>query len=105
MSVSSVKDVKLAEQLPGFEEGDVIEIKSVEVVQTAVQGFRGVRVSGTDQNGTEKAEMLWLRPVVGSRSKLGAFIAALGNDIDKWVGKKVKIITWRHRNREITVVG
>ena len=48
--------------------------------------------------------MLWLRPVVGSRSKLGAFIAALGNDIDKWVGKKVKIITWRHRNREIKVV-
>ena len=104
MSVRDVSEVKLAEQLPGFEEGDIITIKSVEIVQTAVQGFRGVRVSGTDQNGTEKAEMLWLRPVVGSRSKLGAFIAALGNDTDKWVGKKVKIITWRHRNREVKVV-
>jgi len=96
--------VKIAEQLPGFEEGDVITIKEVEILTTAVQGFKGIRVSGTDAAGIEKAEMLWIRPVVGSKSKLGSFIAELGDDTDNWVGKKIKIKRWRSRWREIEVL-
>jgi hypothetical protein len=57
-----------------------------------------------DKNKREYATMLWFRDTVGPRSKLGAFIVVLGTDISKWVGKKIKIVSWTDRNREIMVV-
>ena len=97
-------DVEFVETLPEPEEGKEYVIKSAELVTTAVRGFKGVRVIMEDDEGNECATMLWLRERVGSTSKLGAFIAALGRDTDSWGGKRIRIVRWRHRSREIEVV-
>ena len=99
-------NVEFRETLPPFEEGDTLEIVSAEIVTTMIRGFRGVRVIAKDlKTGQFKAEMLWLRDVVGDYSKLGAFIKALGKNTDNWIGKKIKIVRWQPKNRKIQVIG
>lgn len=98
-------NVEFRETLPGFEEGDIIEITKVEITQTMVRGFRGVRVEGIEVSSKQKkAEMLWIREVIGENSKLGAFIKVLGDDTDNWVGKKIEILEWKPRRRTIRLV-
>lgn len=94
--------------------GHKYKITKVELVTTAVRGFKGLRVTATDiDSGQECAEMLWLREVAGSQSKLGSFINAFSEffgDLEKakvasnWVGHVVHIITWAPRNRSVKVV-
>jgi len=101
---SSKIPVKLAQRLPTIEEGGIYEITKAEMVTTIVRGFKGVRVTLKDEKGNEYAEMLWIREVVGPRSKLGAFIEALGDELTKWVGKKIFISRWRSGDRYIEVL-
>jgi len=81
--------------------GEAYEIISVEEVTTQVRNLKGLRVTLRDSKGKENAEMLWLRDVVGRNSKLGAFIALLGDNTDRWVGKKIIFVSWMPRQREL----
>ena len=96
--------VDFVQALPEPEEGKEYKIVSAELVTTAVQGFKGVRVILEDDEGNQYATMLWLRERVGSTSKLGAFIAVLGRNTDDWIGKRIRIVRWRHRSRQVEVV-
>jgi len=96
--------IEIAKPLPPFSAGQVLTIKKVEYVKTALRGFEGIRVTAVDDDGNEYAEMLWLREVVGPTSKLGTFIVKLGNKPAKWVGKRIRIVSWTQRNRQIEVV-
>lgn len=97
-------ETEVVKPLPSFSEGLVGTIVKAEKVITAVRGFRGVRVTVKGEDGNEYAEMLWMRETVGSKSKIGAFINALGRDLSKWAGKKIRIVAWRPRDREVVVV-
>ena len=81
------------------------EIVNVEEVVTAVRGLHGLRVTLKELKTNQTfATMLWLRETVGEHSKLGAFVKALGDDTDKWIGKKIRIVSWKPRQREIELV-
>jgi len=94
------------------EPGKVYEIKDVEKVTTDIRGFRGFRLILTEvKTGKERVTMLWERPVVGKKSKLGAFYSAFrseyGNDYtntDLWKGHRFEVISWIERNREIKLL-
>ncbi len=100
----SLEDVKLAEQLPPFSEGLTITITRAERIKTLQRGFDGVRVVGKDENGVEYGEVLWVRPTIGAKSKLGAFVTELGKNLNEWVGKTITITRWRQKDREIQVI-
>jgi hypothetical protein len=95
---------KLAVSRPSFEVGGVYTITQVEQVKTALRGFEGLRVTAVDEDGEEHAEMLWLRETVGNTSKLGAFVSVLGDDTDNWIGKRIRIVSWTPKNRQIALV-
>ena len=98
-------DVEIAEQLPEPLEGHTYQIKETELFTSQVRGYKGLRVAMTDLEGdTEVVAALWTRDIAGEKSKLGAFIVALGNDTDTWNGKKIKILKWRSGDRQIEVV-
>jgi hypothetical protein len=95
---------KTASALPPFEAGNVYTIKSAEQVKTQLRGLDGIRVVGELEDGTSHAEMLWLREVVGKNSKLGSFLEVLGDETEKWVGKRIHIVSWSPKNRLIKLV-
>jgi hypothetical protein len=86
------------------EVGQTYTIKAAEIVRTDVQGYHGVRVVLEDKKNNSHVLMLWIRQFVGEKSKLGAFQKALGNNTDNWIGKKIKIVKWIPRQREIEVL-
>jgi hypothetical protein len=95
-------DAELVKRLPEPEEGKVYRIESVEYVETPLQGLKGWRVTLRDvSTGTMHATMLWKRERVGSKSKLGCFIAVLGNQTDNWTGKTVRFVSWKPKDRKI----
>jgi len=82
------------------------EIKNVESFTSELRGFEGIRVTLNDGSDLFWAVALWMgRQIVGRKSKLGAFILALGNDPDKWVGQKIQFKKWEPRDRVIEKVG
>jgi hypothetical protein len=99
-------------------EGQTYIVTAVEEIKTAVQTFAGLRVSlepekrkKDDEN--DYATMLWSRDVAGIRSKLGAFISAFleffddeekAMETDNWKGHKVRIVSWKSKDREIQVL-
>lgn len=93
--------------LPG-EEALILDkeysIVSVEEFVSDVQQFYGWRVTLDGGSDNLLAFALWVRDIVGRKSKLGAFIAALGNDPDEWAGHIIKITRWVERDRAIEVV-
>jgi hypothetical protein len=94
---------KLVEPLPPFSEGLTGTITNAEKVTTRVRGLRGVRVTIKGDDGREYAEMLWLREQFGRGSKLGAFVTALGANLKEWIGKRIRIVSWKPRDRRIEV--
>lgn len=98
------------------EEGKTYKIEKIEVVKTQVRGYDGIRVimSSIDPKDDKKyTTMLWLRDVASPQSKLGAFIKAftifyndedMAKNTDNWIGKKIRIVTWQQKNRQIVVV-
>jgi len=98
-------------------------ITKVEEVKTAVQAFNALRVSlepvdtkekgRLEEEGKEVAAMLWMREVAGVKSKLGSFLDAftqfLGDedsamDTDNWLKHEIRIISWKPKAREVTVI-
>jgi hypothetical protein len=128
--------VKLTNTLGDFsepEEKEVYQILSVE--SQARKGFNGISVVFNPTKPTpETAKIsyratLWVgkSEIIGTRSKLGAFIHAFNEyfqtqddksgvqlsekdvleyaqDTDKWVGHTVKIVSWKEKRREIEVL-
>ena len=97
-------NVEIAEQLPEPIEGKTYTITETELFTSQVRGYKGLRVSMTAEDGTQVVAALWTRDIAGEKSKLGAFITALGNDTDNWIGKKVRVVTWRPGDRKIEVI-
>jgi len=94
-----------------------------EEVKTSVQGFSGIRVNLDPVDAKEKkrleeehkevAAMLWMREVAGTKSKLGAFLDAFTQhfgdedealNTENWIGKKIRIVSWKPRAREVAVL-
>jgi hypothetical protein len=99
-------DAELVKRLPEPEEGKVYRVESVEYVETPLQGFKGWRVTLREvSTGSLHASMLWKRERVGSTSKLGCVVAVLGKKIDDWIGKTVRFVSWKSRNRRVELVG
>lgn len=99
-------DVELIKPLPEPSEGETYVIEKVERVdQTPLRGLQGWRV--TLRNVKDEglcATMLWRKEQVGPRSKLGAFLMVLGKDIDTWIGKVVRLASWKPRERKVVIV-
>jgi hypothetical protein len=96
--------VGIVKPLPPFFEGLVGTIIRAEKVKTQRMGYEGIRVVVQDEKGNQYGEMLWIREQVGTRTKLGAFIITLGNDIRKWLMKKIRVISWKPKDRAIEVL-
>jgi len=99
-----VLDTQTTDEIPSPTEGGIYSVMKAEIFSSAVQGFKGVRVELKDHKGNVFVETLWIRPIIGPKSKLGSFIKAMGKEESKWVGKKIRLIKWAARNREIEVV-
>jgi len=108
-------EANITKPMPNFHEGLSGTISKAEVIKTQLRGYDGVRVVLSNTNceecgrtqgleTNEHADMLWLRDNVGQKSKLGAFIIALGDDTDTWVGKRIVIKTWQSKVRAIQVL-
>lgn len=93
----------LATNKPFFA-GLVGEIIAAEEIKTAVQGYNGIRCKIKSDEGEEYAEMLWIRGEIGIKSKLGAFMTTLGSDTDLWLHKKVRILKWEAKDRDLEEV-
>lgn len=98
-------------------EGETYKITAAEDTKTAVQGFKAVRVSlesiKPEEKEKEFATMLWAREVAGISSKMGSFLHAFGEylgdedmalDTDNWIGKTIRIVSWKEKKREIRVL-
>ncbi len=97
--------VEIAETLPEPIPKQRYTIEKAEIIQTSVRGYKGVRVTLKDEKGNHYATMLWLRDRVGTSSKLGAFITALGTKVSQWKGKQIEILEWTERRRAVKLVG
>lgn len=87
-------------------EGKTYTITSVKETEATLQGGQksaGIRVDMKAKDGEECGTMLWMREVASEKSKLGSFMAALGDNTDTWVGKAVTFISWRERNRQLAL--
>jgi len=94
---------KLAESKPFFP-GLVGEITAAEELKTAVSGYNGVRCRIKADDGTEYSEMLWVRGEIGIKSKLGSFMSVFGSDTDLWLHKRVRILRWADKDRDVEEV-
>jgi hypothetical protein len=91
-------------------------IETVESLTTAVQSFKGLRVSMKSTNKKDDgkyATMLWQREITAATSKIGAFMKAFGafyndeaqaQETDNWIGHEIKIVSWKMKNREISII-
>ena len=96
-------NAKFVENKPFFP-GLVGEIVAAEEVKTAVSGYNGVRCRIKGDNEIEYGEMLWIRAEVGTKSKLGAFMSVFGSDTDLWLKKRVRILRWADKDRDVEEV-
>ena len=97
--------VEIAESLPEPIEGHIYKITETELFTSQVRSYKGLRVAMTDEaGGAQVVAALWMREIAGEKSKLGAFVSVLGDESDSWVGKKIKVVTWRPSNRKIEVL-
>jgi len=88
----------------GFFEGLVGVITNVEIRPFPALGTNAVVVEITDDEGKKYSEPLWVREVVGARSKLGSFVRVLGRNPRLWIGKRVRIVSWRQAYRAIELL-
>jgi len=79
--------------------GVIYTIITAEEVKTEKAAYNGIRVGLVDKDKDEGSVMLWQRAVTSPRSKLGAFLVLLGDDTDKWLGKKVVFKDWQEGAR------
>ena len=79
-------------------------ILKVEEFESELNRYEGWRVTLDAGGGEMIAVPLWYGKTVSRESKLGAFLVALGNDYDAWIGKGIKFISWVEKARLIEVV-
>ena len=89
------------DEIPSAEEGKTYKITDVDQFSSAVRGFNGLRVKMMGQDEVEVVEALWLRDIVGPKSKLGSFVTLLGKDTKEWIGKVITFVSWKAGNREL----
>ena len=94
--------INVFEKLPEPESGKEYTITKVE--QGKGQFGEYIRVTLKDNEEKEYSTALWIKDTVSAKSKAGAFAIALGNNPEEWEGKRIKIISWTAKNREIQEV-
>ena len=107
---------KLSEPQKDITESETYIITKVEEVVTEKSKWEAIKVTlkSTNVNDeNEYATMLWQSETIPSNSKLGSFIDAFNNflkdenagyDTDNWLNHKIKVKTWRNKDREIEVI-
>lgn len=100
---------------------DIIESESyiivkTEEIKTDKNKYEAIKVtlkSTNTKDEEEYATMLWQSETIPTNSKLGSFIDAFntffkdnekGYDTDNWLNHKIKVKTWRNKDREIEVI-
>jgi len=94
---------KIVETQPPLVEGETYKIVAAEKFDSAEYGT-GLRVTFEDKQKKQYGEVLWVKPSVGSKSKLGAFIATMTHNTDSWIGQYVYVESWKPRARKIKTV-
>ena len=94
---------KVVEGGDDVQTGVEYQIITAEEVTTEVAYYKGIRVGLEDKKGNLASVMLWQRPVTSPGSKLGAFITLLGDDTEKWLGKKIIFKAWAKDARKLEV--
>jgi len=94
---------KLAKEPEEGKTYEVVEAKENIATLPGGQQATGIRVTLKDALGNEAGTMLWMREVASETSKLGSFLATLGDDTDTWKGKRITFVTWRERKRQIAL--
>lgn len=95
---------EVADELPEIVAGKTYRITSAEETTTEVHDYKAVVVMlESVPEGEMYNTMLWIQKTVSQRSKLGAFLNALGDDSDKWKGKVIEVVKWAEKDREIRI--
>jgi hypothetical protein len=116
MSDEDMLDTELAKGVEPSE-GVSYTITGVEPTTTAVQSYKGLRVTfepvkRAPNDNDEYAMMLWTRKQAGQFSKIGSFINGFteffgnedeGRKYKKWVGHTVRLVEWKQKKRRIVV--
>jgi len=107
---------KLSEPQKDIIESETYIIKTVKEITTEKSKYEAYKVTLKSTNAkdeNEYATMLWKSDTIPSNSKLGSFIDAFnvflkddnaGYDTDNWLNHKIRVKTWRQKNREIEVI-
>ena len=107
---------KLSEPQKDIEESETYIIQKTEEVTTEKSQYKAIKVTLKSTNANDENEyatMLWLSDTIPSNSKLGAFIDAFnvflkddnaGYETNNWLNHKIKVKTWRQKNREVEVI-
>lgn len=97
-------DSEVADELPEIIAGKTYRISSAEATTTDVHDYKAVVVIlESVPEGDAYNTMLWIQKTVSQRSKLGAFLSALGDNTDKWKDKVIEVVKWAEKDREIRI--
>jgi hypothetical protein len=121
--------VKINQTISDFQEPEEKENYTIVKIEETIQkGFKGLTIEFRPTKETDETKKVQYRvtawfgknEVIGSKSKLGAFISAfsdfyektnnpdesvaLAQDSDNWLNHVIKVLDWREKNREIKVV-
>ena len=94
--------INVYEKLPEPEANKEYTITKVE--QGKGQYGEYIRITLKDSEEKQYSTALWVKDTVSAKSKAGAFAIALGNNPEEWEGKRIKIISWTAKNREIVEI-
>jgi len=109
-------NVKLSEPQKDITESETYIIMKAEEIVTDKSKYEAIKVTLKSTNSNDENEyatMLWQSDTIPSNSKLGSFIDAFnaflkdddaGYDTDNWLNHKIKVKTWRNKQREIEVI-
>lgn len=107
---------KLSEPQKDITESETYIITKAEQVTTDKSKWEAIKVTMKSTNANDENEyatMLWQSDTIPTNSKLGSFVDAFnvflkddnaGYDTDNWLNHKIKVKTWRNKNREIEVI-
>jgi len=74
-------------------------------VNTPSGPMSGFRVSLKDDNANSYSTMLWDKETASKKSKIGAFVSALGPDTDAWINHRVLFSSWAEKDRVVKDLG
>jgi len=107
--VGETKTPKISVRLPDPEptKDGIYVITNVEevTVNTPNGPMSGFRVSLKDDSGNPHSTMLWNKETASKKSKIGAFVSALGPDTDNWINHRVLFSSWAEKDRVVKDLG